>query len=86
MSHVGELGSGAGKGGGGGGSIREAGGSFGKMEAAREEEFFYKQVDNWPLNILHIYVILPPLVFQQKEQLKNLKTKTDNKSPEPAKK
>ncbi|XP_034106516.1 ATPase inhibitor A, mitochondrial [Drosophila sulfurigaster albostrigata] len=58
MSHVGELGSGAGKGGGGGGSIREAGGSFGKMEAAREEEFFYKQ---------------------QKEQLKNLKTKTDTK-------
>ncbi|XP_017488695.1 PREDICTED: ATPase inhibitor, mitochondrial-like [Rhagoletis zephyria] len=55
MSQVGELGSGAGKGGGGGGSIREAGGSFGKMEAAREEEFFYKQ---------------------QKEQLKNLKTKS----------
>ncbi|XP_037953042.1 ATPase inhibitor A, mitochondrial-like [Teleopsis dalmanni] len=43
MSQIGELGSGAGKGGGGGGSIREAGGSFGKMEAAREEEFFYKQ-------------------------------------------
>jgi len=41
---MGELGSGAGKGGGGGGAIREAGGSFGKMEAAREEEFFYKQV------------------------------------------
>ncbi|KAJ0182744.1 hypothetical protein K1T71_002113 [Dendrolimus kikuchii] len=39
----GELGSGAGKGGGGGGSIREAGGSFGKMEAAREEEYFYKK-------------------------------------------
>ncbi|XP_011190924.1 ATPase inhibitor, mitochondrial [Zeugodacus cucurbitae] len=57
MSQVGELGSGAGKGGGGGGSIREAGGSFGKMEAAREEEFFYKQ---------------------QKEQLKNLKTKSDD--------
>ena len=56
MSQIGELGSGAGKGGGGGGSIREAGGSFGKMEAAREEEFFYKQ---------------------QKEQLKNLKTKTE---------
>ncbi|KAM8713984.1 hypothetical protein ACLKA7_014185 [Drosophila subpalustris] len=65
MSHVGELGSGAGKGGGGGGAIREAGGSFGKMEAAREEEFFYKQ---------------------QKEQLKNLKTKTDNKAPDAAKK
>ncbi|CAH0694987.1 unnamed protein product [Spodoptera exigua] len=38
-----ELGSGAGKGGGGGGAIREAGGSFGKMEAAREEEYFYKK-------------------------------------------
>ncbi|XP_058118868.1 ATPase inhibitor A, mitochondrial [Anopheles ziemanni] len=43
MSQVGEMGSGAGKGGGGGGSIREAGGSFGKMEAAHEEEYFYKQ-------------------------------------------
>uniref|UniRef100_A0A1Q3G4R2 ATP synthase F1 subunit epsilon n=1 Tax=Culex tarsalis TaxID=7177 RepID=A0A1Q3G4R2_CULTA len=43
MSQVGELGAGAGKGGGGGGSIREAGGSFGKMEAAHEEEYFYKQ-------------------------------------------
>jgi hypothetical protein len=43
-SQLGDLGSGAGKGGGGGGSIREAGGAFGKMEAAREEEFFYKQV------------------------------------------
>jgi hypothetical protein len=44
MSQIGDLGSGAGKGGGGGGSIREAGGAFGKMEAANEEEFFYKQV------------------------------------------
>uniref|UniRef100_A0A1I8Q767 ATP synthase F1 subunit epsilon n=1 Tax=Stomoxys calcitrans TaxID=35570 RepID=A0A1I8Q767_STOCA len=60
MSQVGELGSGAGKGGGGGGSIREAGGSFGKMEAAREEEFFHKQ---------------------QREQLKNLKTKTETAKP-----
>lgn len=31
------------KGGGSGGSVREAGGSFGKMEAAREEEFFRRQ-------------------------------------------
>ncbi|XP_055352845.1 ATPase inhibitor mai-1, mitochondrial-like [Paramacrobiotus metropolitanus] len=38
----GEWGSGAGKGGGGGGSIREAGGAMGKIEAAREEEFFRK--------------------------------------------
>lgn len=43
-SGLGEPGSGAGKGGGGGGSIREAGGSFGKMEAAQEDQFFYKQV------------------------------------------
>ena len=38
------LGGGAGKGGGGGGAIREAGGAFGKMEAAREEEYFRKLV------------------------------------------
>jgi len=37
---TGDFGSGAGKGGGSGGSIRDAGGSFGKMEAAREEEYF----------------------------------------------
>lgn len=43
-SQVGDLGSGAGRGGGGGGSIREAGGAFGKLEAAREEEYFYKKV------------------------------------------
>ncbi|XP_064485363.1 ATPase inhibitor mai-2, mitochondrial-like [Ornithodoros turicata] len=38
----GELGSGAGRGGGAGGTVREAGGAFGKMEAAREEEYFKK--------------------------------------------
>lgn len=37
---LGELGKGAGKGGGGGGSIREAGGAFGKREAAEEERYF----------------------------------------------
>ncbi|XP_076382759.1 uncharacterized protein LOC117229346 [Megalopta genalis] len=44
LSHArmsGERGSGAGKGGGGGGTIREAGGSFGKMEAAHEDQYFY---------------------------------------------
>ncbi|XP_002735760.1 ATPase inhibitor mai-2, mitochondrial-like [Saccoglossus kowalevskii] len=40
MYSTGEMGSGAGKGGGGGGSIREAGGAFGQMEAAREEQYF----------------------------------------------
>lgn len=44
MSQLGDLGSGAGKGGGGGGSIREAGGAFGRAEAAKEEEYFYKKV------------------------------------------
>ncbi|CAG9759364.1 unnamed protein product [Ceutorhynchus assimilis] len=43
MSQLGDLGSGAGKGGGGGGTIREAGGAFGKNEAAKEEEYFYKK-------------------------------------------
>lgn len=42
--YAGEPGSGAGKGGGAGGAIREAGGAFGKMEAAREDEYFYKKV------------------------------------------
>ncbi|CAN8003478.1 unnamed protein product [Ixodes pacificus] len=42
FSGSGEWGSGSGKGGGSGGSIREAGGTFGKMEAAREEEYFRK--------------------------------------------
>uniref|UniRef100_V5I031 Atpase inhibitor n=1 Tax=Ixodes ricinus TaxID=34613 RepID=V5I031_IXORI len=36
FSGSGEWGSGSGKGGGSGGSIRDAGGTFGKMEAARE--------------------------------------------------
>jgi len=39
---IGGLGRGAGKGGGSGGSIRNAGGAFGELEAAREEEYFYK--------------------------------------------
>lgn len=38
----GKPGDGAGKGGGGGGSIREAGGAFGRREAAQEDEYFYR--------------------------------------------
>ncbi|XP_038051751.1 ATPase inhibitor, mitochondrial-like [Patiria miniata] len=38
--YAGEHGSGVGKGGGAGGTIRDAGGAFGKMEAAHEEQFF----------------------------------------------
>ncbi|XP_041471525.1 ATPase inhibitor A, mitochondrial-like [Lytechinus variegatus] len=37
---AGEYGSGSGSGGGTGGSIRDAGGAFGKMEAAHEEQYF----------------------------------------------
>lgn len=44
FSQMGDMGSGAGKGGGSGGSIRDAGGAYGKMEAAREEEYFHKLV------------------------------------------
>lgn len=72
MSQLGDLGSGAGKGGGGGGSIREAGGAFGKNEAAKEEEYFYKKV-SWHQAIFcglsHLSVFL-----QQREQLKELKS------------
>jgi hypothetical protein len=35
-------GSGSGKGGGSGGSVRDAGGAFGKRQAAKEEEYFRK--------------------------------------------
>ncbi|XP_071486750.1 ATPase inhibitor mai-2, mitochondrial-like [Diadema antillarum] len=40
--YPGEYGSGSGQGGGTGGSIRDAGGAFGKMEAAHEEQYFRK--------------------------------------------
>ena len=40
---TGGPGSGVGKGGGGGGAVREAGGTFGKMEAVNEDQFFYNQ-------------------------------------------
>jgi len=36
----GEKGSGVGKGGGSGGAVRDAGGAFGKRQAAKEEEYF----------------------------------------------
>jgi len=36
----GERGSGAGRGGGSGGAVRDAGGAFGKRQAAKEEEYF----------------------------------------------
>lgn len=41
---VGEWADGGGKESGSSGAIREAGGTFGKMEVAREEEYFYRTV------------------------------------------
>lgn len=40
----GDTGAGSGKAGSGGGAIRERDGGFNKIEAAREEEYFYKKV------------------------------------------
>merc|ERR1711874_305890 len=40
---VGTPGEGAGKGGGAGGSVRDAGGSMGKRQAAQEEQFFRQE-------------------------------------------
>uniref|UniRef100_A0A0K0DKQ2 ATPase inhibitor, mitochondrial n=1 Tax=Angiostrongylus cantonensis TaxID=6313 RepID=A0A0K0DKQ2_ANGCA len=61
----GGYGDGVGKGGGGGGSIRDAGGAFGKMEAAREDEYFYKKV----VISVHLYFVKEI----QKQQLEELK-------------
>ena len=43
MSTKGDPGAGAGHGGGSGGSIRDAGGSMGKREAALEEQYVHEQ-------------------------------------------
>lgn len=43
----GDLGAGSGQGGGTGGTIRDAGGAFGKREAAQEEQYFRKLVRGW---------------------------------------
>jgi hypothetical protein len=63
---IGDPGSGAGKGGGSGGSIRDAGGAYGKMEAAREDEYFHKLVTSRRCCRLI-------LKFQKQAQLKGLK-------------
>lgn len=44
-------GSGSGKGGGSGGSVRDAGGAFGKRQAAKEEEYF-RQLNKQQLETL----------------------------------
>ncbi|XP_073992046.1 uncharacterized protein isoform X3 [Rhodnius prolixus] len=63
--HLGDLGGGAGKGGGGGGTIRSAGGAFGKMQAQREEEYFYKKT----------IVLDPEIIIKQPRKLENFQAK-----------
>lgn len=76
----GERGSGAGKGGGTGGAIRDAGGSFGKMEAAHEDQYFYNLVGIFSLLLTFFtliiwfaYYVNLNILFQQKEQLKKMR-------------
>ncbi|XP_067937630.1 ATPase inhibitor A, mitochondrial-like [Watersipora subatra] len=78
---TGQFGSGEGKGGGGGGSIRKAGGAFGELEAAREEEYFRK-LQAQQLKALHNHV--EDAVHHQQaeisrltEELKRQQTKLD---------
>lgn len=70
-----DIGSGVGRGGGAGGSIREGGGAFGKLEAAREEEYFYKLVCFFFLTIssnnIHIYHVI---FFRVKNKYKKCTT------------
>ncbi|CAB3224898.1 unnamed protein product [Arctia plantaginis] len=64
---TGELGCGAGKGGGGGGSIREAGGAFGKLEAGREEAYFYKKQKD---QLIHLKKHLDDEISHHRESIK----------------
>lgn len=62
-----DIGSGVGRGGGGGGSIRESGGAFGKLEAAREEEYFHK-LGKEQLKKMHDHLVKE--IKEAKEQVK----------------
>ena len=53
------------RGGGAGGSIREAGGAFGKMEAAHEEQYF-RQLQAEQLETLHQHHV-DEIAFLEKE-------------------
>uniref|UniRef100_A0A0K0EWK8 ATPase inhibitor, mitochondrial n=1 Tax=Strongyloides venezuelensis TaxID=75913 RepID=A0A0K0EWK8_STRVS len=60
-------GSGIGHGGGAGGSIREGGGAFGKLEAAREAEYFHR-LNNEQLKKMHDHLVKE--IESAKEQAK----------------
>ncbi|BFZ21231.1 hypothetical protein BsWGS_24270 [Bradybaena similaris] len=63
----GQPGDGVGKGGGSGGSIREAGGSFGKMEATKEEQYF-RQLQKEQLDKMKL--MLEDEVFHHESQIR----------------
>lgn len=62
---AGQPGSGAGKGGGSGGSIRDAGGSFGKMEAAHEDQYFYNLVGIFSLLLIFFALLQYDLLITE---------------------
>ena len=82
----GEYGSGAGKGGGAGGSIREAGGAFGKVEAAREEQYFRKkqaeQVERLKKHFDEEIVRHEQLIKQHRQAIEESKKKIEELSKE----
>ncbi|GBL78298.1 hypothetical protein AVEN_42835-1 [Araneus ventricosus] len=73
---AGEWGSGAGKGGGSGGSVRDAGGSFGKLQAVREEEYFRKlqreQLLDLKKQINKEILLTQKLIHQHRESIARL--------------
>ena len=77
-SPAGFPGSGAGRGGGGGGSIRDAGGAFGKMEAAHEDQFFYNESKE-KLHELHFMQVHQLQEDQERENEKKIDKKTTKK-------
>ncbi|KXJ15572.1 ATPase inhibitor, mitochondrial [Exaiptasia diaphana] len=81
MMCSGEMGSGSGKGGGGGGTIREAGGAFGKMEQAHEEQYF-RQLREQQLKALreqhkHMVEMLEKDISHHESQIKHNKEQID---------
>ncbi|CAI4230098.1 unnamed protein product [Auanema sp. JU1783] len=79
-------GDGAGRGGGSGGSIRSAGGAFGKMEAAREDKYFYdeqkKQLGEMKDEILKEIEHHRNAVQRNEKRLAELDNKAKNSSME----
>lgn len=71
------------KGGGSGGSVRDAGGAFGKMEAAREEEYFRRrqkeQLENMKRTLDHQKEEIEKQIKEHEEELERLKHLVEKK-------